>query len=205
VYKEAADEESVIDWSRTRAVVQRSSYVYVNLKGRDPHGIVEPGEEYERVRDGIIAAFYDYTDPATGKKPFTLALRKEDARVLGLHGDRIGDVVFAMGNDWGGQHGNFLPTAEFGLGQVKGLLIMAGPGVKQGVRLERTVWLTDLVPTICYLAELPIPKDTEGAIIYQALENPDAQLEELQKIRKNYDRLKGAVEAERNLTHTYHM
>ncbi|HEY66584.1 MAG TPA: hypothetical protein G4O02_18700 [Caldilineae bacterium] len=205
VYRETKEGRREIDWSKTKAVVQRSCYVYVNLKGRDPDGIVEPGAEYEQVRDQVIAALYDYTDPETGKKPIVLALRKEDARVLGLYGERIGDVVFALGNEWGGQHGVFLPTAEYGLGQIKGLLIMAGPGVKQGLRLKRTVWLTDLVPTICYLTELPVPRDVEGGIIYQALENPNARLEELQQLRKNYARVKSALEAERNLTHTYHM
>jgi len=204
-YRETVDGWREVNWSKTKAVVQRECYIYVNLKGRAPDGIVEPGEEYEAVRDQIIAAFYNYTDPATGKKPFALALRREDARVLGLYGDGIGDVVFALGNEWGGQHGNLLPTAEFGLGEVKGLLIMAGPGLKKGVKLERTVWLTDLVPTICYLAELPVPKHAEGGIIYQALENPDAGLEELQQLRKNYARVKSALEAERNLTHTYNM
>jgi len=33
-----------IDWSRTKAICQRAAYVYVNLKGRDPHGIVEPAD-----------------------------------------------------------------------------------------------------------------------------------------------------------------
>jgi predicted AlkP superfamily phosphohydrolase/phosphomutase len=205
VYQEPQAGRRTVDWSKTRALAQRACYIYVNLKGRDPDGIVEPGQEYEAVRDQVIAALYDYTDPVTGKKPFSLVLRREDARVLGLHGERIGDIVFALGNEWGGQHGNVLPTAQFGLGEVKGLLLMAGPGVKHGVRLERTVWSTDVVPTICYLTELPVPKDAEGGIMYQALENPNARLEELERLRKNYARVKGALEAERNLTHTYNM
>jgi hypothetical protein len=71
---------------------------------------------------------------------------------------------------------------------------MAGPGVKQGEVLERTVWLTDIAPTICHLAELPITKECEGAVIYQALEDPDATLKELQSLRRNVERLKRMVE-----------
>jgi hypothetical protein len=37
------------------------------------------------------------------------------------------------------------------------------------VTLDRTVWLTDIVPTICRLIDVPVPRDTQGAIIYQAL------------------------------------
>ena len=63
-----------------------------------------------------------------------------------------------------------------------------------GVTIERTVWLTDIVPTICHLAELPIPQHCEGGIVYQALEDPDAQVKELQSLRRNVERLKRMVE-----------
>ncbi len=203
VYKKV-NGERVIDWERTLAVPQRSCYIYVNLKGRDPHGVVPP-EKYEEVRDAIIKALYDYTDPKTGLKPVIFALKREDARVLGLYGDRIGDVVFAIRGEYGGQHGPHLTTVKYGIGSLKGLLIMAGPGVKEGFILKRTVWLTDVVPTLCYLAELPIPRDAEGGIIYQALKDPDAKVKELQRLRKNYQRLEEAFEKERSLTHTYFM
>jgi hypothetical protein len=45
--------------------------------------------------------------------------------------------------------------------------------VKKNYRMQRTCWLTDVVPTICYLNHWPVPADTEGAVIYQALSNPD--------------------------------
>ncbi|HID11847.1 MAG TPA: hypothetical protein EYP17_11195 [Candidatus Latescibacteria bacterium] len=201
-YREAEDGERVVDWSRTKAVQQRSCYIYVNLKGRDPQGIVEP-EEYEEVREAVIKALYDYTDTETGKKPIALALKREDARIIGLYGDRVGDVVYAITSDFGGQHGPHLPAARFGLGDLRGLFVMAGPGVKKGVVLERTVRLEDIVPTICYLAELPVPRDAEGGVLYQALEDPDVKLKELQRLRRNYRRLQGAFEKERALGHTY--
>ena len=43
-----------IDWTKTRAYAQRHIHVYLNVKGRDPQGIVEPGEEYEQLREQII-------------------------------------------------------------------------------------------------------------------------------------------------------
>jgi len=201
----------VVDWSRTKAVPQRSCFIYVNLKGRDPHGVVEPSE-YERVVDEVIRALYNYTDPETGLKPVLFALGREDARVIGLYGDTVGDVVFALRPEFGGQHGPFLPTATWGIGDLRGLLIMAGPGLKKGVKVSRTVWLTDIVPTVCYLMELPVPRDAEGAVIYQALEDPDLKIGELKELRRKheelrekYERLKAAVEAEMRLTHTYFM
>jgi len=202
-YKEV-NGKRVIDWEHTLAVPQRSCYIYVNLKGRDPHGIVPP-EKYEEVRERIIKALYDYTDPETGLKPVVFALKKEDARIIGLHGDRVGDVIFALRGEFGGQHGAHITTAKFGIGSLKGLLIMCGPGIKKGYVLKRTVWLTDIVPTVCYLAEWPIPKHAEGGIIYQALENPDCKIKELQRLRDNYQKLKEMIESEKAFTHTYFM
>ena len=202
-YTEDDDGETVIDWSRTKAIPQRYCYVYVNLKGRDPEGIVEPGEEFEQVCDRVIAALYDCTDTETGRKPVTLALRRKDARIIGLYGEMIGDVVYAIDPGFGHQHGPHLPTAEWGVGSQKGLFIMSGPGVKRGHVLERTVWLTDIAPTICYLAELPVPKDCEGAIIYQALEDPNRHLTELADLRKNFGRLRRAYEGIQAETHRY--
>jgi len=193
----------VVDWSRTRAVAQRTCYVYVNLKGRDPNGTVEPGEEYEQVREQIIQALYNYTDPATGKKPVLLALRREDARVLGLRGERVGDVVYAISPDYGGQHGPHLPTATWGLGDLRALFLLAGPGVQQGVVLDRTVWLQDIVPTLCYLTGWPLPRQAEGAVVYQALTDPDGPPRQLAVLRRNYQRLQQAFESEQALTHTY--
>jgi len=42
---------SRIDWSRTRAYCPSApgSGLWINLKGREPEGIVSPGAEYERV------------------------------------------------------------------------------------------------------------------------------------------------------------
>jgi len=194
--------EKVIDWSKTKAVPQRSCFIYVNLKGRDPDGIVEP-EEYDQVRDEIINALYNYTDPKTGKKPIVFALKKEDARILGLQGDRVGDVIYGIRAEASGEHGRQVTTGEYGVGSMKGLLLMAGPNIKKGYTLKRTVWLTDVVPTICYLLGLPVPRDVEGAIIYQALENPDYLIEKLETLKRNYDRLKAAYESQKSLTHNY--
>ena len=55
--------------------------------------------------------------------------------------------------------------------------------VKKGHRLQRTVWLTDIVPTICYLMNLPLPEQVEGAVIYQAFENPNLKLKEISTLK----------------------
>ena len=210
-YRVEEDGKIVINWEKTKAVPQRAAYIYINLKGRDPHGIVDP-KDYDKVRDEVIRALYDYTDPETGIKPIILALKKEDARIIGLYGDRVGDIVYAIDPRYRGEHGTFLPTGELKARSLKGLLIMAGPGIKRGYVMERTCWLTDIVPTVCYLMELPIPRNTEGAILYQALEDPNIKLKELRRLREEYrklkikyERLQRTIESEKYLTHKYEL
>lgn len=161
------------DWTRTRAYVQNGIFVNVNLQGRDPHGIVAP-EAFDRTCDEIIAALHAYVEPSTGLHPVNLALRRVDMRYLGLYGDpsaeKVGDVVFTLREPFGGNHGEQLSTAQWGVGSNTSLLVMRGPGIRRGVRLERTVWLTDIVPTICRLLDMPVPRQCEGAILYQALD-----------------------------------
>jgi predicted AlkP superfamily phosphohydrolase/phosphomutase len=178
-----------VDWGRTRAYGQRSVHIYVNTRGRDPGGIVEPGEEYEAVREWVLKVLHEYVDPTTRLTPIVLALRREDARILGHCDGRSGDILYAVDPRFYKEHGPHLPTARVGIGDLRSLFLMAGPGVKRGVTLERTVWLTDVVPTICHLAELPIPHQCEGGIIYQALDDPDAQVKELQSLRRTVERL----------------
>jgi predicted AlkP superfamily phosphohydrolase/phosphomutase len=98
-YRETEGGQSVIDWTRTKVVLgdhPLAENVWINLRGRDPDGIVEPGAEYERVREQVIQAFYGMRDPETGQCPVALALRKEDAAFLGQWGDTVGDVIFYL-------------------------------------------------------------------------------------------------------------
>jgi predicted AlkP superfamily phosphohydrolase/phosphomutase len=194
--------KDVVDWSKTKAVAQRSVYVYVNLKGRDPQGIVKPAD-YDAVCDEIVRVLYDYTDPKTGTKPVAFALKKSDARIIGLYGDYVGDVVYGVRPEVSGEHGRQLTTGDYGIGDMRGLLIMAGPGVKKGIELDRTVWLTDLVPTICYLTGFPVPAQAEGAVLYQALTDPDLPGAAEARIREELSKLDAIKSAERSLTHSY--
>ncbi len=75
-------------------------------------------------------------------------------------------------------------------GSSRGSLALAGPGVRKGNELRRKVNLEDVVPTLCYLAEISVPAECEGGILYQALEDPDQKIKELRACRRNYERLR---------------
>lgn len=175
VYREGPDGQREIDWSRTRAANVGLVHIFINLKGRDEGGIVEP-EEYEETQRAIIAALHTYKDPETGRHPFALALSRRDAEMLNLWGDLVGDVVYALRPEFDGAHGKQLPTAVLGMGGQHCTFIMSGAGVRQGVALQRQVRAVDVAPTICYLLGIPMPKQVEGGVVYEALENPDWHL-----------------------------
>jgi predicted AlkP superfamily phosphohydrolase/phosphomutase len=172
IYEESEGFNYVLDPSKSVAIPQRYMFVYVNLKGKYPGGIVE-AKDYEKVRDRIIDALLDYKHPQTGERPVLLAVRREDARVFGMGGAQAGDVVYALKPEYMAEHGYGFPTGESGCGSLKNILLFKGPNIKKNFKYVRPRWLADIVPTICYATGNPIPDDAEGGIIYQILEKPD--------------------------------
>jgi predicted AlkP superfamily phosphohydrolase/phosphomutase len=161
-----------IDWSKTRAANVGLVHIFINLKGREPGGIV-PRADYEATQREVIAALCEYRDPDTGQHPFALALTRADAEMLNLWGDLVGDVVYALRPEFDGAHGKQLPSVRFGLGGQHSTFIMAGAGVRRAGALQRQVRAVDVAPTVCYLLGVPMPKNVEGGVIYEALQDPD--------------------------------
>src|SRR5260221_12971791 len=69
-----------IDWSRTRAYCPSApgSGLWVNVKGREPEGIVSPGAEYERVVAELRERLLAHRDPRTGEAIVTAVHRREE-------------------------------------------------------------------------------------------------------------------------------
>jgi predicted AlkP superfamily phosphohydrolase/phosphomutase len=90
-----------VDWSKTKCfpLEPGHAHIFVNLKGRDPQGIVAP-EDYEKVQEEIIDVLLSLRDPVTGSHVVATAIRKQEAGTLGVFEnqgyDRIGDVLFAL-------------------------------------------------------------------------------------------------------------
>ncbi len=89
-----------IDWAHTKChpLEPCHAHIFVNLKGRDPHGIVEP-EDYEKVQEEIINCLMSMRNPETGENVVAYALKKKEAGRLGIYEgpgfDRVGDVLYA--------------------------------------------------------------------------------------------------------------
>lgn len=66
------------DWSRTRAYGLGINSLYLNVRGREPDGIMRPGEEYEKIRTELIERLTAVRDPETGEQVMTHVYRPND-------------------------------------------------------------------------------------------------------------------------------
>jgi len=69
---------SAVDWSKTHAYAVGLGGIYLNLKGREGAGIVEPNGEAERVRSAIQNGMAGLPDPVTGQPAVRSVSRRED-------------------------------------------------------------------------------------------------------------------------------
>ena len=60
-----------VDWERTRAYAFGLAGIYLNVKGREKKGIVEPGQEYEALMRELIEKLSGLRDPETGEVAIT--------------------------------------------------------------------------------------------------------------------------------------
>jgi predicted AlkP superfamily phosphohydrolase/phosphomutase len=67
-----------VDWSRTRAYALGLNGLYINVKGREAHGVVEPGDRAALVAE-IGSKLAAVVDPRTGAKAVTRVFRREEA------------------------------------------------------------------------------------------------------------------------------
>jgi len=161
----------IVDWTKTRAVAVRGNHIYINLKGRNKQngidGIVDPADKYELERQ-IIDDLYNYR--FEGKRIVNLAIRNKDAALLGLSGERCGDIIYFMEEGFNRLHGDALSTT-YGYfdTSVSPIFFAAGKGVKAGFTMTHQIRQVDLAPTIAAILGVRQPKDTDGAVCHQIL------------------------------------
>ena len=161
-----------IDWSKTRAVATGTNHIFLNIKGRDPHGIVEPEDQYQ-LEEEIIDALYNYRDPKTGRRIISLAVRNCDAIVFGCGQEGFGDIVYFLEDGFHRVHGDSWSTRKDHGGHhtsVSPIFVAAGSGIKSGIKTDRVIRQVDVTPTIATLLDVRMPAQCEGAPVYQIIE-----------------------------------
>jgi predicted AlkP superfamily phosphohydrolase/phosphomutase len=175
---------SLIDWSQTMVYSgEHAATLRVNLKGRDPQGVVD-GKDYERVRDEVIRLAGELLDPQTGRPLIERVLRREEV-YSGPNIEEAPDLVMVP-QDFAHQvrggpfprDGRYRavvsPKAEGdffvnGVHRLNGVFMARGPQVKKGQRLA-PLSITDLFPTVLYALGLPVPEAVDGRAALQIFE-----------------------------------
>jgi predicted AlkP superfamily phosphohydrolase/phosphomutase len=176
----------VVDWERSKIHISTTN-IYVNLKSRYKNGVVDDSE-YEEVRSQLIELLRSLRDEE-GRPVISFAFRREDAAMIGLWGEPVGDVVYAYspGYTWshnrfeekvsvdkGANHGPQIPTTETTFGSNYAVFMITGPNVKRGyvrpLELLGPVLTIDVAPTASYLLGVDPPRHSQGRILYDFLD-----------------------------------
>jgi predicted AlkP superfamily phosphohydrolase/phosphomutase len=165
-----------VDWSRTLAF-SKGNYgqIYVNLKGREPNGIVEPSE-YDAVCRNIIERLKALIDPLSGKPWVGRVFRREQI-YSGPQLPDAPDIAFLPADMRYLPIGNadFISNAfmvdAFGISgshRMHGVLIARGDGIRRGVSADGAR-IVDVVPTILYLLGQEVPDDMDGRVLSEII------------------------------------
>jgi len=160
-----------VDWSKTRAYALGLGNIYVNLKGREAHGIVAPGAEYDALCAALKREVPEMVDPETGERPVKAVYHRDeiyrdydpslvpDLRVTNTPGYRVswqtslGGVPEALvtvnAKAWSGDHCSLDPSF------VPGAFFLSEP-------LARDPDMLDAAPTVLDLLGVSVPPSMEG-------------------------------------------
>jgi predicted AlkP superfamily phosphohydrolase/phosphomutase len=161
---------SPIEWSKSRAytsVVSTGEGVSVNLKGREPQGIVDPSD-YEKVREDLFQALSDFRDPDTGKAPISKIYRKEEV-LSGAFLDTAPDLLLVPAPFYSLTHASgMVEDADWLSGdhRLEGVVVATGPEVQPGA-LTETTELIDLGPTSLAALRVPSAVARDGKVLSQ--------------------------------------
>jgi predicted AlkP superfamily phosphohydrolase/phosphomutase len=165
-----------IDWGATQAFARgQIGQIILNVRGREPHGIVADGDEYRAVRQRIIDDLMRMRDPETGE----LIVERCHVREELYDGEMTSaapDIVI----DWkdmkywafdvisGGRSiiGPNLATRSGGH-RMNGIFLARGPQIAAGAAVDGAQ-IVDVAPTILQLLDLPIPEHVDGRVLAEA-------------------------------------
>jgi predicted AlkP superfamily phosphohydrolase/phosphomutase len=168
---------AAVDWARTRAFASPipQQGIFINVAGRERLGTVPP-HEAEALKDELTVRLQELRGP-DGRPATDRVWRSEEV----FHGDaldgapdllpvmrdyrfELDDEIFHKNSFTDHTH---LPR---GAHHPEGIVVVAGPGVRNGARVNGSVM--DVTPTLLYLAGLSIPEGLDGNLLSAAF-RPD--------------------------------
>jgi predicted AlkP superfamily phosphohydrolase/phosphomutase len=172
-----------IDWLGTHVYTADFwGNLYLNLRGREPSGIVEPGQEAEDLLQEVTERLIALRDPETGE-PIVKRVYQRTELYTGSHANQSADLIVEC---TGTYHCKPHPLEEQELivapaGKFKhatldhsaehrpeGIVLLVGSRIRQGNCLDRAN-IADLAPTILYLLDCPLSKEFDGTPLIGAV------------------------------------
>jgi predicted AlkP superfamily phosphohydrolase/phosphomutase len=176
----------LMQWPRSRAFNLYSNNmtagIRINLKGRDPAGMVEPGVEYDRLCDRLRQSFLALKNPDTGQAAVQWVARASDL-YHGSHMHEFPDLFIEWDHS---QPINALVSPE--IGRIEGVFQESRTGdhrvggllLGQGDQflcapVDTRMRTVDLAPTILDFFGVKTPTHCEGHSVLPALRSSVAQ------------------------------
>jgi predicted AlkP superfamily phosphohydrolase/phosphomutase len=177
---------SNIDWGKTKAYYipnANEGYIRINTKGREPHGLVSAGSEYDDFCDNLQGLFREMVNPLNGK-PAVRDVVCTHKLYDGISIDSLPDIVVTwdldakimnqlFANDCGtvaGALANY-QTEPFYTGNHRpaAFYIARGPNVKKTDNFTGG-HIVDIAPTILSLFDVEIPIQFDGSVLEESFD-----------------------------------
>jgi predicted dehydrogenase/predicted AlkP superfamily phosphohydrolase/phosphomutase len=179
-----------IAWNQTRAFLIENAnegYIRINLKGREPQGIVEPGREYNELCEEIRLTCEQMINPINGRRAARTVYKTDDL-YRGPRRSHMPDIIINWDEE--AQVTTELLTEKYGLARSKyaawsispyytgnhradAFAVVTGPGVAEGKTVEGTSIL-DLAPTILSRLGVEPSAHMDGRILSELGERNDS-------------------------------
>jgi predicted AlkP superfamily phosphohydrolase/phosphomutase len=165
------------DWAGCRAIAvpnnESVGAIRILVKGRDRHGIVQPGPEHRKICEDIAAAMRELVDARSGRK-VTLDVTLAHDEFHGPFVDGLPDVTVLWDQSFA-WHEVASPAigrltlrrqdSRTGSHTPHGFLLARGYGERPGTELPRAT-LYDIAPTVLSAAEVEIPSVMDGRPLF---------------------------------------
>jgi predicted AlkP superfamily phosphohydrolase/phosphomutase len=160
-----------IDWSRTRAFTLPTDLegcIRINVKGREPQGIVEPGAQYDDVCEEIRSSLEELENPATGKRAVQRVWRRNEV-FPGPRQEHLPDLIVSWADDAPiaavvssriGPVTGVNPDVRPGTHSTRGFAIAAGPRIAVGA--EGRGHLADIAASVLNVLGVEQPASFDG-------------------------------------------
>ena len=157
-----------LDWSQTRAFSTGTTavgYVWLNVAGRDPQGIVKPDDEYEQTRQQIAATLrqWDAVGEVLFREEVWQGRQLSDAPDIIVRWAKDTTDVRYFQTRFSSHHLIKPVPNDYASHRPDGMFVWHGAGVRQGQTLDAE--LLDLTPTFLWLLDQPVPSYMDGRIL----------------------------------------